>query len=234
MNGQKMIPEGKQPSRIGAIDENVSLRPINRSDHNYSSTAGNGTSSVGLFRILSRPTATALAAVLLGVAFAFPSSGQASANGDWEPETVYMGIVSAGDPRQTAPEPAPGGSLNVEISEADAEILARLLWSSPLTNEDDKRRLCWLVFNRIDDERFGLFGSTVYTVVIRREFEWYDRKSYISDTNIRIAREELRRWKLYLIGAVKERLLPAEYVFASFEGRHICFYSEIGGTAWTE
>lgn len=233
MNGQKKISEEKRSSKIkGMAGGLVPLADFDRSGHEYSSTAGNGTSSVGLFRILSRPAATALAAVLLGASFAIPSSGQASANGDREPETVWMGMVGAYT--QTAPVPAPSGPLNVEISEADAEILARLLWSSPLTNEDDKRRLCWLVFNRIDDERFGLFGSTVDTVVIRREFNWYDRKAYISDTNLRIAREELRRWRLYLIGAVKERLLPAEYVFASFEGRHIYFYSEIGGTAWTE
>lgn len=233
MNGQKMIPEGMQPSRIGAIDENVSLRPFNRSDQIHSSTAGDGPSrTAGFFSILSRPAAIALASAMLGAVLTVPPFGQASADGAREPETVWMGMVGACV--QTAPEPAPSGPLNVEISEADAEILARLLWSSPLTNENDKRRLCWLVFNRIDDERFGLFGSTVDTVVIRREFEWYDRKAYISDTNIRIAREELRRWQLYLIGAVKERLLPVEYVFASFEGRHIYFYSEIGGTAWTE
>lgn len=233
MNGQKKISEEKRSSKIKGMAGGLApSADFDRSGRNHSSTAGNGTSSVGLFTILSRPAAIALAAVLLGVSSSFPSSGQASANGDREPETVWMGLAVARP--ETAPAPAPSGPLEVEISDADAEILARLLWSSPLENETDKRRLCWLVFNRIDDERFGLFGSTVDTVVIRREFGWYDKKAHISDTNLRLAREELRRWRLYLIGAVKERLLPAEYVFASFEGRHIYFYSEIGGTAWTE
>ena len=118
------------------------------------------------------------------------------------------------------------------VDQKDAEILARLLWSSPLTNENDKRRLCWLIFNRVDDERLGVFGASVDTVVIRREFTFYDAKAHLSDTNLRIANEELRRWSLYLLGAVRERLLPAEYVYAGFEGHSVRFYAEIGGDPW--
>lgn len=146
----------------------------------------------------------------------------------WEPEIVEMRIVSADEPL-TVPVPAPASEIRVDVSEADAEILAKLLWSSPLENEDDKRKLCWLVFNRIDDERYGLFGSTVDTVVIRREFTWYDRKAHVSETNIRIAREELRRWNLYLIGAVKERYMNGDYLYAAFEGHHVTFKKTIGG-----
>ncbi len=173
----------------------------------------------------------ACAALWIGLAF-LPAERPALADGAGEPETVFFSMAPSSE-GQNAPAP-PSRPWRPEVDQGDAEILAKLLWSSPLTNEDDKRRMCWLIFNRVDDERYGLFGSTVDTVVIRREFTFYDRKAHISETNLRIAREELRRWQLYLIGAVKERLLPVEYVFASFEGRHIYFYSEIGGTAWTE
>lgn len=166
--------------------------------------------------------------LLLTRAFLFPATAALADTPVWEPEIVDMHIVSADD-SLTVPVPAPASEIRVDISEADAEILAKLLWSSPLENEDDKRQLCWLVFNRIDDERYGLFGSTVDTVVIRREFTWYDRKAHVSDTNIRIAREELRRWQLYLIGAVKERLLDADYLYAAFEGHHVTFKKTIGG-----
>lgn len=213
----------KDGKRVSARNHSITRRSVRSSF-----VAG------GWTPVLRRAAAGALLAGFYGFTASFHPFAEALADSPVrEPETVYFGIVSGCDAERT-PVPAPASEIRVDVSEADAEILARLLWSSPLTNEDDKRRLCWLVFNRIDDERFGLFGSTIDTVVIRREFEWYDRKAYISDTNIRIAREELRRWHLYLIGAVKERLLPAEYVFASFEGRHIYFYSEIGGTAWTE
>lgn len=171
--------------------------------------------------------------LLLTRAFLFPATAALADQPVWEPEIVDMRIVSADD-SLTVPVPAPASEIRVDVSEADAEILAKLLWSSPLTNEDEKRQLCWLVFNRIDDERYGLFGSTVDTVVIRREFTFYDAKAHLSDTNLRIAREELRRWSLYLLGAVKERLLPQEYVFASFSGHSVRFYAEIGGEPWTE
>ena len=82
-------------------------------------------------------------------------------------------------------------------------------------------------------QRLGVFGASVDTVVIRREFTFYDAKAHLSDTNLRIANEELRRWSLYLIGAVKERLLPGEYVYAAFEGHSVRFYAEIGGEAWS-
>jgi hypothetical protein len=162
----------------------------------------------------------ASAILLSSVLFLSPVSADADSPG-WEPETVSFGIVEAG-PVQT-PVPSPASGIDVNVSETDVEILARLLWSSPLTNETDKRNLCWLVFNRIDDETYGLFGSTIETVVIRREFTFYDSKAYLSETNLRIAREELRRWNLYLIGAVKERLLDADYLYAAFNGHHVEF-----------
>lgn len=160
--------------------------------------------------------------------FLSPAAAALADQPEREPETYFFGIVDEFD-HENAPVPPPASEIRVDISEADAEILAKLLWSSPLTNEDDKRKLCWLVFNRIDDERYGLFGSTVDTVVIRREFTWYDRKAHVSETNIRIAREELRRWNLYLIGAVKERLLDADYLYAAFSGHHVTFKQTIGG-----
>lgn len=163
-------------------------------------------------------------AFLLTLVFHFlsPTIHARAVTPDWEPETVYMQIVSAGE-LTTEPVPAPASEIQVPVNEKDAEILARLLWSSPLTNEDEKRGLCWLVFNRIDDERLGLFGSTIESVVIRREFTFYDSKAYLSETNLRIAREELRRWNLYLIGAVKERYLDADYLYAAFTGHHVEF-----------
>ena len=147
----------------------------------------------------------------------------------WTPETVFLGIASADATPTATPLPAPASGIDVPVDQEDAKILARLLWSSPLTNEDDKRLLCWIVFNRVDDERLGVFGATIGSVVIRREFTFYQKDAFLSDTNLRIAKEELRRWYLYLIGAVKERLLPAEYVYTSFNGHKVQFYSEIGG-----
>lgn len=171
----------------------------------------------------------ACAALWIGLAF-LPAERPALADGAGEPETVFFSLAPSSE-GQNAPAP-PSRPWRPEVDQGDAEILAKLLWSSPLTNEDDKRKLCWLVFNRVDDERYGLFGSTVDTVVIRREFTFYDRKAHISETNLRIARDELARWAASLMGIPVERPLPPEYVYASFSGHTVQFYEQIGGNAW--
>lgn len=153
----------------------------------------------------------------------------ATADGEGEPETVFFSMASScGSEQQPVPSPNP---WRPEVNEDDAEILAKLLWSSPLTNETQKRQLCWLVFNRIDDEG-PLFGGCVSDVVIRREFTFFDHKAHLSETNLRIARDELARWTASLMGIPVERPLPEGYVYAAFEGHSVKFYKQIGGEAW--
>lgn len=200
----------------------------------YLTTRGSARSSIvagGMTPVLLRAAGGALLAAMAAAASFLPLAEASADSPAWEPEVVFMGLASD-EAAHDAPAPTPASGIEIPVDQGDAEILAKLLWSSPLENEDEKRLLCWLVFNRIDDERYGIFGATVDTVVIRREFTWYDRKAYISETNIRIAMEELRRWQLYLIGAVKERLLPSEYVYAGFNGHHVQFYDQIGGEPW--
>lgn len=144
-----------------------------------------------------------------------------TADGAGEPETVTFAMVAASDP---APIP-PSKPYRPDVNEDDAEILARLLWSSPLTNETEKRKLCWLVFNRIDDESL-LFGCCVSDVVIKREFSFYDHKAFLSETNLRIAREELARWTAERMGIPVERPLEPGFVYLRFSGRTVEFRKE--------
>ena len=103
------------------------------------------------------------------------------------------------------------------LDEDDVDILSKLLWSSPLTNETYKRQLLWVVFNRILDDS-GVFGDYIDTVVTKNEFAFYDRKAYRSDTNDRIAREELQKFENLLDGKYVERVLPRGYVYIRFSG----------------
>lgn len=128
---------------------------------------------------------------------------------------------------QLAPTPTPTPpdfvyEFQEEITEHDLDqeevnILARLLWSSPLAHEDYKRQLCWVVFNRIEDEG-PLFGRTIDQVVIPEEFAFYDRHAHVSETNERIAREELNRWLSSLDGGYVERPIPREGLYIRFVG----------------
>lgn len=183
------------------------------------------------FHILPRQTVLRqiFVAIAALIGFAFLPASPAFADGTGEPETVFLGLAASSQ-EEAAPAPSPR-PWRPEVSEDDAEILARLLWSSPLTNETDKRRLCWVVFNRIDDES-PLFGLTVADVVIKREFTFFDHKAHLSETNLRIARDELARWTAMLMGIPVERPLPEGYVYAGFKGHSVSFYTQIGGEPW--
>lgn len=156
---------------------------------------------------------------------------------EWEPETVCfrmaeqahigpVAVVTAGD------VPAVRQLVPAEWDESDVELLARLLWSSPLRSEDAKRQLVWVVLNRVDDER-PMFPRTIAGNVTRKEFTFYDRRAYLSETNLRIAREELERWTRVLSG-IEDRPVPEGYVYLRFYGdnnRLIDLTKEIGGDA---
>lgn len=159
-------------------------------------------------------------AVLAVVLTSFLPSLPALADTEREPETVFFDLVSSCDTEHDpAPSPRP---WRPDVNEDDVEILARLLWSSPLTNETDKRKLCWLVFNRVDDESL-LFGGCVSDVVIRREFTFMDHKAYLSETNLRIARDELARWTAERMGIPVDRPLEAGYLYLRFDGHSVEF-----------
>ena len=164
----------------------------------------------------------AVAALTVGLSFLFTPI-PAMADGTGEPETVFFGLTPFSE-EQNAPVP-PSRPWRPDVNEDDAEILARLLWSSPLTNEDDKRQLCWLVFNRIDDESL-LFGMCVSDVVIKREFTFYDHKAHLSETNLRIARDELARWTAERMGIPVERPLEEGYLYLRFDGHKVTFLKE--------
>lgn len=119
------------------------------------------------------------------------------------------------------------------LDQEEVNILARLLWSSPLAHEDYKRQLLWVVFNRIEDEG-PLFGRTIDQVVIPEEFAFYDRHAHISETNVRIAREELNRWLSSLDGGYVNRPVPRSGLYIRFCGtgnRMLEITAEPGGEA---
>ncbi len=180
------------------------------------------------------------AALMIGAARAIGpvpvvEDAAAEAEGPGEPETVCFYIVEQahiGPVKEPTLAAAPRRTIVREWTDEDAQILARLLWSSPLRNEDYKRQLCWLIFNRCDDEG-PLFGLTIRENVNRNEFTFYDRKAYVSDTNLRIAREELERWTRVLAG-LEERPVPEGYVYLRFLGdnnRLLELTKTIGGEA---
>lgn len=184
---------------------------------------GHGNATLKIITSMLKASSFVASGVLLaGLSFISPVRASL-ADGTGEPESVFFSLIPSPD-AVTVPAP-PSRPWRPEVNEEDAEILARLLWSSPLTNEDDKRQLCWLVFNRIDDESL-LFGLTVSDVVIKREFTFMDHKAHLSETNLRIARDELSRWTAERMGVPVERPLEADYLYLRFSGHTVEFLKE--------
>lgn len=105
------------------------------------------------------------------------------------------------------------------VKEKEVDILARLLWSSPLRSRAAKETLLWVVLNRVDDIS-GAFGNTIETVVIKSEFTFYDRKAHLSDKNKEIATDIMQKWKAEKDGYYIGRRVPRDALYIRFEGEN--------------
>ena len=109
-----------------------------------------------------------------------------------EPQVYYFQMVEAARPDPTTiPVLAWDEPVEHRLNEEDVKLLAKLLWSSPLREERQKKALAWVAVNRI-----GVypFGSTLQSVITKSEFTFYDRKAHVSEENVRIATEVLNAY----------------------------------------
>lgn len=112
-----------------------------------------------------------------------------------DPEVIDLVPVKIEVP-EAIPAPADTREIEIrshEIDKKDVEVLARLLWSSPLRDEKYKKALCWIIFNRIDDNS-GLFGNSIQECVNKHEFAFYDPHAHRSEANLSLARECINAW----------------------------------------
>lgn len=106
-----------------------------------------------------------------------------------EPEVVFFQMVES-------PRPEPillswDEPVVHSLNDEDVKILARLLWSSPLREERQKKALAWVAVNRL-----GVypFGNTLQSVITKSEFSFYDKHAHVSEENTRIAKEVLNAY----------------------------------------
>lgn len=102
------------------------------------------------------------------------------------------------------------------LNEEDVELLAQLLWSSPLREERQKKALAWVAVNRI-----GVypFGNTLKSIITKNEFTFFDRKAHISEENVRIAKEVLNAYYSITVEHLNiRRPFPATGVKVRFMG----------------
>ena len=120
-----------------------------------------------------------------------------------------------------------------ENSTSDIETLAEFLWKSPMVYESNKVALLWVVFNRIDDNT-GRFANTIEEVCRNKsEFGFMSAHRYhLSEDNLRIAEQELNRWKSLKDCCYIGEHVPRTAVFCGFYDKgnsKIRLYEEIGG-----
>ena len=102
-----------------------------------------------------------------------------------------------------------------DLDENEVKLLARLLWSSPLRDERQKKALAWVVINRIG---VSPYGNSISEVINRTEFTFLDKKAYVSEENKRIATEVLNAYYSIKDGLNIKRPFSANGVKVQFLG----------------
>lgn len=93
---------------------------------------------------------------------------------------------------QAVPDPRPVICVHHNLDAKDVEKISRLLWSSPLRDESEKKKLVWVVLNRA---AYGdPFGTSIQDCINQHEFSFYDAHAHRSDANGRIVREAMDEW----------------------------------------
>ena len=142
---------------------------------------------------------------------------ESSAKEELEIQTVYMRMAETQKPVYEIPvlETVYDAPKEHDLDEAEVKLLARLLWSSPLRDERQKKALAWVVCNRIG---VAPFGETLAAVINKTEFSFLDRKAHVSEENKRIATEVLNAYYSIQDGLNVVRGIPSSGVMVQFCG----------------
>ena len=142
----------------------------------------------------------------------------------WLDEYKAEQIALAEEATRTAPADPYEAQLD-----AEAELLARVLYGVKDNDNDDLRTYCWCVFNRVDNKAFA---STLEDVIAQPN-QWmrYDQTNPIIENLYQLAREQLDDWHTNT-----HRPCSADYVFMSWSKNDIClrdnFYEGSGCHYW--
>ena len=132
-----------------------------------------------------------------------------------EPIDLIPVAVTVSEP---VPDPRPVVVKEHDLDPDDVEILARLLWSSPLRYEGYKKGLVWTVMNRA---AYGEpFGSSIKECVNKHEFTFYDSHAHRSEENLRIVRQAMNEWLSAKDGYNPGTVIPRFAYYIQFYGEN--------------
>ncbi len=121
-----------------------------------------------------------------------------------------------------------------EPDEVEVEMLARMIWGEArgVVSDMEKAACVWCVLNRVDNPDFP---DTVAAVLTQpRQFAGYSPEYPATEELKAIAADVLTRWAEEQAGAADVgRVLPAEYLFFTGDGKRNHFRTEYrGGAVW--
>lgn len=148
---------------------------------------------------------------------------------DDAPEVV---VITAQDADCPPAEPVPYDEpVEHELSYADVERLARLPWPTGLYSLTQKEAMMWTAVNRVG---VSPYGNTLAEVINTTEYEWYDKRAYVSEENEALARKVLNEWLSEQDGLWIDRLVPQSGVMVRFvgNGSRIQVLDKNGNCVW--
>lgn len=102
---------------------------------------------------------------------------------------------------------------NVQLN-AEAELLARVLYGVKDNSTDDLKTYCWCVFNRVDNRNYP---ETLEDVIAQpKQWMRYSEENPVIESLYQIAREQLDAWH-----SGTRRPVSNEYVFMSWKENDI-------------
>ena len=113
-------------------------------------------------------------------------------------------------------DPRPVKVNHYEHDPKDIEKLARLLWSSPLRTETEKKQLVYVVLNRA---AYGEpFDNTIQGCINIHEFGFFDAHAHRSEENLRIVRGAMDEWQSRKDGNNVGKIVRIDAYFVRFCG----------------
>lgn len=112
-------------------------------------------------------------------------------------------------------------------TDADAKMIARVIWGEARGIKSKTERACiaWTILNRVD--HYG--WSIKKTITMRGQF-YYSTKFPVTQDNLWIARDVLKRWNQEKNGQTGVgRVLPKGYMWYTGNGRHNIFRNKYRG-----
>lgn len=126
-------------------------------------------------------------------------------------------------------EPEQQNNLHYEYTDADADMLAKLIYrEAGICSEDEQRLIAWTVFQRIDSTNHDFRNMNTISDVVTAPHQFaYDEAAPIKDDIRRLCEAELEKWATGGTPPTVEPYAPTlPYLYFEGDGHHNWFRAE--------